>query len=188
MILSISRMNDISYQAVQRFYALKDLDCTLIRLLIFVHFVCKLSHHYLIATNEMVEAKAGKATHGIGLFYSSTNKRVVNLVSFLNLSLVDTVTEKSSMTGCQQMVKTENSRESKIASKVLKRGKDKYSVAKPVGRLKGSKNKLKILPAGISFTILDALLKLVLSLFAIYLPNLSYFHIVLDASTGTKII
>jgi hypothetical protein len=183
-MLSISRMSDISYRTVQRFYALKDLDWTLIRLLLFVRFVYNPSHHYLIAADETVEGKAGKATHGIGLFYSSTNKRVINSVSFLNLSLVDTVTEKSSMIGCRQIVKNDNPKVNDVAPKVLKRGKDKSSVAKPVGRPKGSKNRPKTPPESISYTTLDTLLKLTLSLFAIYLPNLSCFHIVLDGFYG----
>jgi putative transposase len=160
---------------------LKDLDWTVIRLLIFIRFVYNPSHHYLIAADETVEGKAGKATHGIGLFYSSTNRRVINSVSFLNLSLVDTVTEKSSMIGCQQIVKANHSQEDKIVSK---KGKDKPSVVKPVGRPKGSKNKPKTPPLGISYTTLDALLKLTLGLFAIHLPNLSCFHIVLDGFYG----
>lgn len=136
-------MSDISYRTVQRFYALKDLDWTVIRLLIFVRFVYNPSHHYLIAADETVEGKAGKATHGIGLFYSSTNKKVINSVSFLNLSLVDTVTEKSSMIGCQQILKAKNSQDHKIVSNVLKKGKDKPSVSKPLGRPKDSKTSLK---------------------------------------------
>ena len=104
-MLSISRMGDISYRTVQRFYGLKELDWTLIRLLIFIRFVYNSSHHYLLAADETVEDKAGKATHGIGLFYSSTSKRAINSVSFLNLSLVDTITEKSSMIACQQIIK-----------------------------------------------------------------------------------
>lgn len=104
-MLSISRIEDISYRTVQRFYGLKELDWTLIRLLIFIRFVYNSSHHYLIAADETVEDKAGKATNSIGLFYSSTNKRAINSVSFLNLSLVDTMTEKSSMIACQQIIK-----------------------------------------------------------------------------------
>ncbi len=185
-MLSISRMGDISYRTVQRFYALKDINWTLIRLLIFIRFVYNSSHHYLLAADETVEGKAGKSTHGIGLFYSSTHKRVINSVSFLNVSLVDTVTEKSSMIGCQQIIKTAIQQANKASQKASKKKlkNDKTQTAKPLGRPQGSKNKPKMPPTGISYTTLDTLLKLTLNLFTIYLPNLSCFHIVLDGFYG----
>ena len=185
-MLSISRMGDISYRTVQRFYGLKELDWTLIRLLIFIRFVYNSSHHYLLAADETVEDKAGKATHGIGLFYSSTSKRAINSVSFLNLSLVDTITEKSSMIACQQIIKPAKTEYSpdKSVKKVSKKQKDEVKVSKPLGRPKGIKNKPKTLPEGVSYKTLETLLKLTMSCFSIYLPNLLCFHIVLDGFYG----
>ena len=181
-MLSISRMGDISYRTFQRFYGLKALDWTLIRLLIFIRFVYNSSHHYLITADETVEDKAGKATHGIGLFYSSTSKRAINSVSFLNLSLVDTLTEKSSMIACNQIIKPDKTEycPDKSVKKVSKKQKDEVKVSKPIGRPRGVENKPKTLPEGFSYKTLETLLKLIMSCFSMYLPNLLCFHIVLD--------
>ena len=78
-MLSISRMRDVSYRRVQRFYALKELNWALIRLLIFIRFVYNPVHHYLIAADETVEGKAGKATHGIGLFILQLIKELLDI-------------------------------------------------------------------------------------------------------------
>lgn len=65
-----------------------------------------------------------------------------------------------------------------------KKQKDEVKVSKPLGRPKGVKNKPKTLPEGVSYKTLETLLKLIMSYFSIYLPNLLCSHIVLEGFYG----
>ena len=87
--LSVSRMSQLSYRTLQRFYALKDINWLLIRLFLFKVFVFKSDKKYLLVADETVKAKAGKQTYGLGLFYSSIAKTVIKSVSFLAMSIID---------------------------------------------------------------------------------------------------
>lgn len=88
--LSVARFSSVSYRTVQRFYALKDINWLMVRLLLF-KLVYQKGRQYVLAGDETVEGKAGKSTHGLGLFYSSLAGRVIRSVSFLAISIIDTV-------------------------------------------------------------------------------------------------
>ncbi len=103
--LSVSRISRSSYRTTQRFYALKNIDWLLLRLLLFRAFIYQPDHHYLLAGDETVEDKAGKHTFGIGRFYSSLSQRAIRSVSFLALSFIDAQTRKSSLIGVAQLLK-----------------------------------------------------------------------------------
>lgn len=157
--LSVSRFSSLSYRTVQRFYALKEVNWLLVNLLLFKSFVHSSGKHYLLAADETVKAKAGKSTHGIGRFYSSIAKQVIKSVSFLIVSIIDVETEKSYVLGCQQLIF-----KPKIAEpKPLKKVRGKLTIPKPKGRPKGSKNKAKTQPQGVSYQVLKTLLFIVKS-------------------------
>jgi putative transposase len=44
---------------------------------------------YLLAADDVVVSKAGKATHGVGRFYSSLAQRCIGSVAFLSVALLD---------------------------------------------------------------------------------------------------
>ena len=89
--LSVAQYSSLSYRIVQRFYALKDVNWLLVNLFLFKHFIYQKGKSYLFAADETVKGKAGKQTHGLGRFYSSMAKQVIRSVSFLVISIIDTV-------------------------------------------------------------------------------------------------
>lgn len=178
--LSVARYSPLSYRTVQRFYALKEVNWLLVNLLLFKSFVYRSGKHYLLAADETVKAKAGKCTHGIGRFYSSIAKQVIKSVSFLVVSVIDVETETSYVLGSQQLIPTP-----KITELIQpKKAKVKPALLKPKGRPKGSKNKVKTEPQGVSYQVLKTLLMLVKSQLRVFLPDLQCFHLVLDGFYG----
>ena len=178
--LSIARYSPLSYRTIQRFYALREVNWLLVNLLLFKSFVYRSGKHYLLVADETVKAKAGKCTHGIGRFYSSIARQVIRSVSFLVVSIIDVETETSYVLGSQQLIPTP-----KITELIQpKRVKVKSTIPKPKGRPKGSKNKVKTEPQGISYQVLKTLLMLVKSQLRIFLPDLQCFHLVLDGFYG----
>jgi putative transposase len=175
--LSVARMSSLSYRTVQRFYAIKDVNWLLIRLLIFKHFIYKSGQRYLLAGDETVEGKAGKHTFGIGYFYSSVAQRAIKSVSFLAISIIDISSRSSYVLACQQII-------AKPSLKKEKEQKAKAKDSKPKGRPKGSKNKSKESPTSASYTTLKTLLSLLMSQLSVVLPDLSCFHLVLDGFYG----
>jgi hypothetical protein len=59
---------------------------------------------YLLAGDDVVVSKAGKATHGLGRFYSSLAQCPIPGLSFLALSLVDVQQRRSYPLGIEQHV------------------------------------------------------------------------------------
>jgi len=180
--LSLSRFCRSSYRTVQRFYALKDINWQLIRLLLFRAFVYQPAHHYLLAGDETTQSKAGKHTHGIARFYSSLLKGPVRSVSLLAFSLLDVQTRKSSLIGCQQLIKA------KPEAAAAGPGKKPYQPKQPVkgkpGRPKGSKNKPAQEPESLSYQTLKGLLTLLKSNLRALLPDIKCCHLVLDGFYG----
>jgi putative transposase len=181
-MLPISRISGLSYRTIQRFYALKNLNWLVIRLILFKQFVYQPSRQYLLVGDETVEGKVGKHTHGINRFYSSIAQRAINSVSFLALSLVDIKTEKSWIIGLQQLLKKAKITEIAPKKSVKKANNHEQKLKK--GRPKGSKNKPKQEATGLSYEQLKALLTLANGYFASFLPDLKCFFLVLDGFYG----
>ena len=80
--LSIARMSVVSYRTIQRFYALTDINWSLINLLLFRAFVYKQGKIYLLAADETVEDKAGKYTYGLATFIRPSPKKPSNRLAF----------------------------------------------------------------------------------------------------------
>ena len=96
------------------------------------------------------------------------------------VSVIDVETERSYVLGSQQLIPTQKLTEPIQPKKV----KVKPTVAKPKGRPKGSKNKVKTEPQGVSYQVLKTLLMLVKSQLRVFLPDLQCFHLVLDGFYG----
>lgn len=125
---------------------------------------------YLLAGDEVVEAKAGKKTYGVGRFYSGLAQRVIPSISVLALSLVDVESRQSYPLYVQQIIPQSLS-ETDVAPQV-KRGR---------GRPKGSKSYAKRDP------ILSPLLQLLGNMITAIQVQIAYLqvkHIVLDGNFG----
>jgi putative transposase len=131
-----------SYRTVQRWYY-EELPWKAIHWLLFRLKFMKADDEYLIAGDEVVASKAGKATYGLDRFFSSIQQRVISGLSFFTFSLVNVREERSYPLQVTQVVK---SAEEKAASKIKAEAKNatKTSTEKrKCGRPKGSKNKVK---------------------------------------------
>jgi hypothetical protein len=131
-----------SYRTIQRWYY-EELPWKAIHWLLFRLKCMKADDEYLIAGDEVVAGKAGKATYGLDRFFSSIQQRVILGLSFFTFSLVNVREERSYPVQVTQVVK---SAEEKVASKIKAEAKKvtKTSAEKrKPGRPKGSKNKVK---------------------------------------------
>jgi putative transposase len=184
--LSVSRMSSLSYRTVQRFYALKDINWLLVRLILFKSFVYQKDKAYLIAGDETVKGKAGKCTYGIGYFYSSIAKQAIKSVSFLAMSIIDVASKTSYMLGSQQVIANNSTPKQKPIEVTKPKGKSAKTAtkSKPKGRPKGSKGKSKTESQSASYKVLKTLLDLVMSQLVVFLPDLQCFHLVLDGFYG----
>jgi len=74
-----------------------ELPWSRINLKLFQRFIWKenTGDLYALIGDEVIEQKAGKCTHGLRKFYSSTAKKAVNGVSFFGFSWVNLRTGKS---------------------------------------------------------------------------------------------
>lgn len=176
--LSVARMSEISYRTVQRFYALKDINWLVIRLILFKTFIYKENQKYILAADETVEGKAGKSTFGVGYFYSSIAQKVIKSVSFLAISIIDINERKSYLIGCQQIIAAP-----KTTKEVTVKARNVENTRKK-GRPKGSKNKPKTEPVSVSYQTLSLLLTLVMSELKIILNVIKCFHLALDGFYG----
>lgn len=95
-MLSIARWAERggSYRTIQRWYH-KPLDWTAVLWVIIQTHLLDPGGEYLLAGDEVVISKAGKATHGRGRFYSSLAQRPINSVSFMAVSLIDVQARRS---------------------------------------------------------------------------------------------
>jgi len=115
--------------------------------------------------------KSGKATHGIGYFYSGLQGRAIKGISMLSFSLVDVESRRAYPLFSKQMKKR-----AKIINDIPR-------VKKSVGRPKGSKNKNSTsLRLKGTFKVVSWYLKIILKV--IKLPNLHYF--VYDGAFGNN--
>jgi hypothetical protein len=123
-----------SYRSIQRWYQSKLLWLQIMWIL-FTSQLWKAGHEYIAAGDEVVFGKAGKATFGIGRFFSSLQQRVIPGLSFFVFSVIDVEERQSYPIQVAQMVKTEAEQAQKEKRKLAKGKK------RPMGRPKGSKNK-----------------------------------------------
>jgi putative transposase len=136
-MLGISRWAEKggSYRSIQRFFN-GTYDWSRLRWALIKHYLCIKGTDgvWLVAADEVVVTKSGKETHGLAKFYSSIQKKAVNGLCFLNLSLVNAKTRKSYPLVVEQLVRDE------VKETAPKAVQEKAKKAKP-GRPKGSKNK-----------------------------------------------
>lgn len=131
-----------SYRTIQRWYY-GAIPWNVIHWLLFRLKFLKQDEEYLIAGDEVVASKAGKATYGLDRFFSSIQQRVISGLSFFTFSLVNVQEERSYPLQVTQVVK---SVEEKAASKAKAEAKKTTQTAaekRKRGRPKGSKNKVK---------------------------------------------
>ena len=93
-MLSIARWTEDggSYRTLQRWYH-TPLDWAAMLGSVVQNHLIEPDEEYLLAGDEVVISKAGKATHG--RFYSSVAQRPINSVSFMAVSLIDVQARQS---------------------------------------------------------------------------------------------
>lgn len=170
-MLNIARWTECggSYRTIQRWYH-TPLDWAAMLWAIIQMHLLDPDGAYLLAGDEVVISKAGKATHGRGRFYSSVAQRPINSVSFMVVSLIDVQARRSYPLQVEQ-------REPPVP------------VEKPVdpppkrqrGRPKGSQNHVKPVPELTpDLTLLQGLLTAITARIA----PVTVKHIVLDGHFG----
>ncbi|HRE49057.1 MAG TPA: transposase [Aggregatilineales bacterium] len=127
---------------------------------------------YLLAGDDVVDSKAGQATHGLGRFYSSLAGGVIPSVSFLVVSLIDIERRRSYPLQVEQRMPPTG------ASNAVPAGLPKH----PRGRPKGSKNHAKAVP---TLTPELSLLEQMLRAVCVRIVPLRVGHVVLDGFFGT---
>jgi hypothetical protein len=158
-----------SYRTIQRLYQSPLKWLTMHWIFLKTHLVDP-HRVYLLAGDEVVEAKAGKKTFGVGHFYSGLAQRVIPSISVLALSLVDVESRQSYPLYVQQIMPS-----SKGEDDPLPKPK------RPRGRPKGSQNHAKPDPV---LSPLLQLLGMMLSTLQQQLAYLQVKHIVLDGYFG----
>lgn len=140
-MLELSRWTEKggSYRTIQRLYHTPILWLQ-IQWILFASQFHQKDREYIAAGDEVIFGKTGKATYGLGRFFSSLQNRVIPGLSFFVFSLIDVHERRSYPIQAVQIIKE--------PKQPKKKEKDKPPQAKkrPVGRPKGSKNKKKALP------------------------------------------
>lgn len=136
-----------SYRTIQRFFGRQREWGALLWAVVEAHVV-KAGRVWLLAADEVVVSKAGKATHGVGRFYSSIAGRPIGAVSFIAASVVDVTARKAYPVHIEQRLPLAKAEPPQGAPP--KRGR---------GRPKGSKNHAKAEPVlNAELRLLDGLL------------------------------
>jgi putative transposase len=136
-MLEISRWTEAggSYRTMQRLYH-RPLLWLQIQWVFFVNQLQKPKEEYIAAGDEVVFGKAGKATYGLGRFFSSLQNRVIPGLSFFVFSVINVKERQSYPMQAVQMVKR---CPEPVKGKAKKKSAKKEK--RPVGRPKGSQNK-----------------------------------------------
>lgn len=143
-MLGISRWTDPggSYRTVQRFFYTQAIPWARLFWLFFrQHLFCP-EDAYLLAGDEVVVTKAGKATYGLDRFFAGLYQKVIPGLSFFTLSIVSTRERRAYPLQVEQMVRTAAEKATSQARKEAKQAKKKAPKRK-AGRPKGSQNKNK---------------------------------------------
>lgn len=93
---------------------------------------------YLLALDEVVEAKSGKSTDGLGRFFSSLAGRPIYSVCYHVISLIEVSSRKSFVINSEQQHPKRGSGEARNDEP---QSKEKSSAKRKAGRPKGSKDK-----------------------------------------------
>jgi hypothetical protein len=136
-MLGISRWTDKggSYRTIQRLYH-SQLPWVDVLWSFFQKWLWDPKDEYILAGDEVVCGKAGRATYGLDRFFSSIQQRPIAGLAFFAFSLINVREEKSYPVKIDQVVRSD---EEKAASQAKK---DKEAGGKRKrGRPKGSKNK-----------------------------------------------
>ncbi|MBZ0278131.1 MAG: transposase [Anaerolineae bacterium] len=170
-MLSIVRWTERggSYRTIQRWYH-TPLDWAAMLWAVVRVYLLDPGGEYLLASDEVVISKAGKATHGRGRFYSSLAQRPINSVSFLAVSLIDVQARRSYPLQVEQ-------REPPILTDQAVDPSPK----RQRGRPKGSKNHSKPVP---KLTPDLSLLQRMITAITAGIAPLTVRHIVLDGHFG----
>jgi len=131
-----------SYRTVQRFFAT---DLPWLNLLVkFVEtHLFDSSHEYILAGDATTVTKSGRATHGIGSFFSGVLGCVVKSLEFFVFSLVDVARRRAYPLGVKQTVRSEAEKARKKSRQKARKSKPKEKPKKLQGRPKGVLNKDK---------------------------------------------
>lgn len=133
----------LSLRSVQRFFA-TPINWELLYLSCISYFFGSDNQKtYLLAIDEVVEKKSGKATPKVGWFYSSIAGKAIKSICFHVVSLVEVGSRKSLVVNYEQREQKKASKSSK-SKKKDKKGKNNNKVKGKVGRPKGSKNKTHV--------------------------------------------
>jgi putative transposase len=130
-----------SYRSVQRFFAMVMPWATLFWLFFRTHLY-RSEDVYLLAGDEVVVTKAGKATHGLDRFFASLYGKPVPGIAFFALSLVSVQARHAFPMVIEQILRSEAEKATSKAKTVAKAQKP-VAAKRPPGRPKGSKNKSK---------------------------------------------
>jgi putative transposase len=170
-MLGLSRWTEKggSYRTLQRFYQ-APIDWLSLHWCLLQSHVLRPEGEYILAGDEVVISKAGKATYGVGRFFSGLAQKVIPSLSFMAISIIDVEAERSYPLYIEQMMPTP-----KAKDQVVEKPK------RPPGRPKGSQNHAKPDPT------LSPLLKLLqgmLTQISRPLQLLKVKYIVLDGKFG----
>jgi len=151
-----------SYRTVQRFFSAVVPWASLFWLFFRTHLYRR-AEVYLLAGDEVVVTKAGKATHGLDRFFASLYGKPVPGIAFFALSLVSVQARHAFPMVIEQVIRSAAEKAASKAKAVAKTQKPAGAKRRP-GRPKGSKNKSK---AAVQLTpellriqgLVDALLK-----------------------------
>lgn len=141
-MLELSRWTEKggSYRTIQRLYH-TPMVWLQIQWMLFISRLHRTDREYIAAGDEVVLGKAGRATYGLGRFFSSLQNRAIPGLSFFVFSLLDVQERQSYPIQVVQMIK-----EPKQAKQKKEKEKETQANKRPLGRPKGSKNKKKQAP------------------------------------------
>jgi len=142
-MLGISRWTGAggSYRTVQRFFATVVPWASLFWLFFRTHLY-RQAEVYLLAGDEVVVTKAGKATHGLDRFFASLYGKAVPGLAFFALSLVSVQARHAFPMAIEQIMRSETEKAASKA-KAIAKAQPPAGAKRPAGRPKGGKNKNK---------------------------------------------
>lgn len=141
-MLGISRWTEKggSYRTIQRFYTTAIPWALIFWLFVRQHLV-QPGRTYLLAGDESVVTKSGKATFGLDRFFASLAGKVIPSLAFFALSLIDVEQRRAYPTAVEQVICSEADKAASQAKK--KKAKKSATGPKKAGRPKGSRNRDK---------------------------------------------
>jgi putative transposase len=150
-MLGISRWTDPggSYRTVQRFFYTKAIPWTMLFWLFFRQHVFRAEDYYLLAGDEVVVTKAGKATHGLDRFFAGLHQQLVPGLAFFTLAIISTTDRRAFPIRVEQVVRTDAEKIAGNAKQQAKQVKDalpKRTPGRPKGRLNKNKAEVPLTP------------------------------------------